>query len=284
MLADSTVWLSWSDSAADYYKDGPEARGSPAANQRPAVRPLLENGDERRIVEPTGRASHPACDWMPFPDAERSAIRTNAAHRTGRRPKRGDVPGNRDPRVDACGFRLGGAPGDCALSRRTGQRGSQRLGRDDLPLRPRVALVADITSGDRNPRSPNLQTFNPMFPTGAYLNLANPIGPANFIQVHPNADVRFGDKVTLLADWAFVWRESVQDGIYGPFTGPPIRTGQLSRAPFVGSSPAVTLTWNATRHTTLLASYVHFFAGPFLKETPPGKDMDYVAFWIDYTF
>ena len=155
---------------------------------------------------------------------------------------------------------------------------------DQLPLRPRVGLVADITSGDRNPRSPNLQTFNPMFPTGAYLNLANPIGPANFIQLHPTTDVRFGDKVTLLADWAFVWRESVEDGIYGPFVGPPIRTGQLSRNPFVGSSPSVTLTWNATRHVTVLTSYVHFFAGPFLKETPPGKDMDYVACWVDYTF
>ena len=155
---------------------------------------------------------------------------------------------------------------------------------DELPLRPRVGLVADITSGDRNPRSPNLQTFNPMFPTGAYLNLANPLGPANFIQLHPTTDVRFRDKVTLLADWAFVWRESVNDGIYGPFVGPPIRTGQLSRNPFVGSSPSVTLTWNATRHVTILANYVHFFAGPFLKETPPGKDMDYVAFWVDCTF
>ena len=45
-----------------------------------------------------------------------------------------------------------------------------------------------------------------------------------------------------------------------------------------------TLTWNVTRHITILASYVHFFAGPFLKETPPGKDMDYVACWVDYTF
>jgi hypothetical protein len=155
---------------------------------------------------------------------------------------------------------------------------------DALPLRPRIGLVADIASGDRNPRSPNLQTFNPMFPTGAYLNLANPIGPSNFIQLHPTADARFGDKVTLLADWAFVWRESLEDGIYGPVVGPPIRTGQISRNPFVGSSPSVTLTWNVTRHTTILASYVHFFAGPFLRETPPGKDMDYVTFWVDYTF
>jgi hypothetical protein len=158
---------------------------------------------------------------------------------------------------------------------------------EDLPHRPRVGLVADITSGDRNPRSKNLQTFNPMFPTGAYLNLANPIGPANFIQVHPSMDARFGESVTAKVEWAFVWRESLNDGIYGPFVGPPlppIRTGQLSRSRFVGSSPAVTVTWNPTRHVTVLASYVHFFAGPFLKQTPPGKDMDYFTSWIDYTF
>lgn len=154
----------------------------------------------------------------------------------------------------------------------------------EVPLRPRLGLIADVASGDRDPKSPGLQTFNPMFPTGAYLNLANPIGPANFIQVHPTADVQLAEGLTLKADWAFVWRQSLEDGIYGPFVGTPIRTGLLSRKRYVGSSPAVTLTWNATRHMTLLASYVHFFAGPFLKETPPGKDMDYVTFWIDYTF
>jgi hypothetical protein len=154
----------------------------------------------------------------------------------------------------------------------------------NLPFHPRVGLVADITSGDRNPRSKNLQTFNPMFPTGAYLNLANPIGPSNFIQVHPSMDFRFGESVRAQVDWAFVWRESLNDGIYGPLVGPPIRTGQLSQNPFVGNSPAATVTWNATRHLTVLASYVHFFAGSFLKETPPGKDIDYFTMWIDYTF
>ena len=37
-------------------------------------------------------------------DAERSAVRTNAAHRTDRLPLGGDVHGNRDPRADACRF------------------------------------------------------------------------------------------------------------------------------------------------------------------------------------
>lgn len=154
----------------------------------------------------------------------------------------------------------------------------------DRPLKPRLGIVADIVSGDQNPNSRNLQTYNPMFPTGAYLNLANPIGPANFIQVHPCVDLHFGEKVIVKGDWAFVWRESIHDGLYGPFVGPPIRTGQLSNKRYVGSSPSLTTTWKATRHTTFVASYVHFFAGPFLQETPPSKDMDYVTAWLDYTF
>ena len=52
----------------------------------------------------------------------------------------------------------------------------------------------------------------------------------------------------------------------------------------MGSSPSLTLAWTPTRHLTILASYVHFFAGPFLKETPPGKDIDYFTTWVDYKF
>lgn len=49
----------------------------------------------------------------------------------------------------------------------------------------------------------------------------------------------------------------------------------LTGARYVGSAPAVTLTWTPTRHISVLASYAHFFAGPFIRETPPGKDVDY---------
>jgi hypothetical protein len=37
-----------------------------------------------------------------------------------------------------------------------------------------------------------------------------------------------------------------------------------------------------TQHITVVASYVYFFAGPFLKETPPGKNVDYFTIWITY--
>jgi hypothetical protein len=153
----------------------------------------------------------------------------------------------------------------------------------NLPLRPRLGLRADITSGDRNPNSAKLQTFNPLFPTGAYYNLMDPAGPQNLIHVHPVLDLQFASDVTVTADWGFFWRQSLKDGVYR-LSGGLLRTGQLSDARYVGSSPTLTVTWAPTRHVTMLASYAHFFAGRFFRETPPGRDIGYFTTWIAYKF
>jgi hypothetical protein len=152
-----------------------------------------------------------------------------------------------------------------------------------LPLRPSLGLRFDFASGNRNPRSSGLQTFNPLFPSGAYFNLANPIGPQNIIDLHPVLNLQLGAKVTMTADWNFFWRESLGDGIYSP-AGVPLRTPSFGQARYIGNSPSLTAAWQATRHVTVLASYVHFFDGPYLKQNPPAKDIDYVTLWIDYTF
>lgn len=89
--------------------------------------------------------------------------------------------------------------------------------------------------------------------------------------------------MTVTTDWAFFWRVSLKDGIYR-LSGSLLRTGRLSRERYVGSTPALTVTWTMTRHITVVASYIHFFAGPFFAETPPVKDLDYVTTWIDYKF
>jgi hypothetical protein len=84
----------------------------------------------------------------------------------------------------------------------------------EAPLRPRLGLTADITSGDRDPSSPNLQTYNPLFPIGAYFNLADLGGPSNFIHLHPRLDLHFGDRVKGSFDWGFFWRESLNDAFF----------------------------------------------------------------------
>jgi hypothetical protein len=152
----------------------------------------------------------------------------------------------------------------------------------ELPLKPRLGLRFDVASGDNNPASPNLQTFNPLFPSGAYFNLLNPVGPLNMIDLHPTLDLYAGEKLTLTFDWDFFWRESLSDGVYR-ISGAPLR-GAAGGARYVGNSPAVTAVWNPTRHVSLLASYVHFFPGPFFEANPPDKGTDYFTVWADYKF
>jgi Alginate export len=151
------------------------------------------------------------------------------------------------------------------------------------PLKPRLGLKANITSGDDNANQADLQTFNPLFPRGAYFGEPALIGPANHIDVHPQLDLNLSRNVTLTGDWDCFWRESKQDGIYGPAVN-LIQSGQTSNARYVGNQVEAMLEWRLGRHTTLSADYAHFFTGDFLKQTTPGRDVDYVSTWVTFRF
>jgi hypothetical protein len=141
-----------------------------------------------------------------------------------------------------------------------------RLG-ESVYLRQTAVAPSRGAGGRHNQRRPQPalgepSDVQPHVPHGSLAQHRQPNRPGDFIQVHPSIDFRY-NKVTLEADWAFVGRESVEDGIYGPIAGLLPRTGQLSRQRYVGSSPEVTWTWNATRHLTILAGYIQFLRWPF---------------------
>ena len=135
---------------------------------------------------------------------------------------------------------------------------------DSLPLSPRVGLKADITSGDRNPHNPNLQTFNPPFPKSAYFSEDGLIGPMNHIDVNPTVDLHVRNNLTLSLNWDFFWRESTRDGVYNNSLV-LVRPAGNSSAKYVGSQPQVVLQWNVDRHITFVAIYAHLFAGEFIE-------------------
>ena len=152
-----------------------------------------------------------------------------------------------------------------------------------LPLTPRIGLRADIASGDEDPNNPDLQTFNPLFPKGAYFSEAGLIGPANFIDLNPCVDLHLTERATLIFDWDFFWRESTHDGLYNNAVV-LVRSGRASDAHYIGSMPQAQLFWNLDRHLSFVAIYGHFFAGRFLGESGPGEDVDYVTSWLSYRF
>jgi hypothetical protein len=154
---------------------------------------------------------------------------------------------------------------------------------ENVPLKPRLGLKANVTSGDGNRNDADLQTFNPLFPRGAYFGDPALIGPANHIDVHPSLDLALTRNLTLNFNWDCFWRESTGDGIYGPSVN-LIQSGQTSSASYIGNQVEAVLEWRLGRHFTVATDCAHFFAGDFLKQTTPGKDVDYFSAWITFRF
>jgi hypothetical protein len=153
-----------------------------------------------------------------------------------------------------------------------------------VPLKPRFSVKADISSGD-DPNSNTLGTFNPLFPKGNYFGVLATTGPGpiNFIDVHPHVETALPHGVTVSVDWIVQWRESLDDGVYA-VPGFLIRAADGSRARFVGHRPGTEIRWQANRHLWFQADYGIFYAGPFLRETQPGRNLNYWALWAGYKF
>ncbi len=154
----------------------------------------------------------------------------------------------------------------------------------NVPLKLRFSAKADISSGD-DPRTNTLGTFNPLFPKGNYFGVlatAGP-GPINFIDAHPRVEATLPHSVTASVDWIFQWRESLRDGVYS-VPGFLIIPAGKSDARFVGNRPGTEVRWQANRHLWFQADYGIFYAGKFVKESQPGRNLNYWALWAGYKF
>jgi hypothetical protein len=136
------------------------------------------------------------------------------------------------------------------------------------PAKPRAFLRADIASGDHG--GSNLGTFNPLFPKGSYFNEASLIGPQNLIDLQPGVEFALTKTLKLTTSCDFVWRESLDDGVYGVALNLQVPPG-ASRERYVGTFPAVSLAWQAQRHLSFTVNYVAYLFGDFVKQSMPNQ-------------
>ncbi len=153
----------------------------------------------------------------------------------------------------------------------------------DAPLKPRLALSANIASGDRNAGDRRLGTFNPLFPRGSYFDELALLGPRNFVNLHPFVTVWPHDDLSITADWNFFWRLETADGVYSP-SGRILRAPGGSKARYVGSAVSLNATWQIDARVALTGIYTHFFAGKFIRQTGPARDIDFVEVTVKATF
>jgi hypothetical protein len=149
--------------------------------------------------------------------------------------------------------------------------------------RPRFGLKADVTSGDKDPLEPTLQSFNPLFPKGAYFGENQMLGPVNHIDLHPSVDLHPFSQVTVSPSWLFFWRENKNDGVYG-VPGNLIRPVRGATSRYVGSQPAVMLTVDLGRHLSATVDWEYFIAGPFLRESGTASNITYFGGWVSFVF
>lgn len=148
---------------------------------------------------------------------------------------------------------------------------------------PRVALSANIASGDHNPADADLGTFNPLFPRGNYFSQAAVLGPRNFFNIHPFLTVSPTDDWSLTADMNLFWRLETQDGVYSP-AGQVIRAPSGSEERFVGSAVSLSSEVTLAENVTFTAIYSHFFAGDFIRTTGPSHDIDFIELTLQAKF
>lgn len=152
------------------------------------------------------------------------------------------------------------------------------------PGRPRLGLRANLSSGDRAAADGRLQTFNALFPRGAYFSEMGLLGPANLTDLHPSLRLAPAAHVTVVLDWDFFWRTSTGDGLYGPAVTLVRRPTAAAPARAVGDSPSLTATWRPDPHWTLSGVVASFRAGEFLRQSGPAADVAYVSAWMTYLF
>lgn len=153
-----------------------------------------------------------------------------------------------------------------------------------LPMKPRFSVKADISSGDDR-RTGTLKTFNALFPIGNYFGVMADTGPGpqNFMDLHPRVQLQPARKVSVSLDMVAQWRENVRDGVYS-VPGILLVASYGSRARFVGYRPGVEARWQIDRHAYLQADYGVYYAGRFLREAAPGRNINYFALMAGYKF
>ena len=154
---------------------------------------------------------------------------------------------------------------------------------DRARLRPRLGLNFAISSGDKDPRDPDLQTYHPLFPKGLYYGYIDSNGSLNAIVLHPSSTLQLSRSLSLRNEVFVFWRQRTTDGIYSQ-PGFFLRTGQQSDAHFVGTLGQVELAWRLDPHTTAIVQAGRYWVGEYFRDTPSARDLTYFSAKVSYKF
>jgi len=150
-------------------------------------------------------------------------------------------------------------------------------------LKPQLGLKGELISGNKNYGSSTLNTFDPLFPKGAYFGLASLIGPSNLTDIHPYISFALTKKLSFTSDYDLFYRMSRNDGIYA-VNSMLIYSGRNAQSKDIGKQLQNELEYNLNKFLYLRTDFTWFKAGEYLKEVGPGKDILMASTTIQFKF
>jgi len=150
------------------------------------------------------------------------------------------------------------------------------------PWKPRIGLRLDAGSGDKDPNDGRLQTFNPLFPKGAYFNESGLTSWSNLIAIRPSLGLSPTKAISLEVSYLDRARQTGGDAVY--LQPSVVLPGSLaSRAKAVGRALQADASWQATRNVKLQIEALHQEVDAAVKAAG-GRDGDFVMAIVHYRF
>ena len=150
------------------------------------------------------------------------------------------------------------------------------------PWAPRLGLRLDGSSGDRDPHDGRLETFNPLFPKGAYFNESAMTSWANLTAVRASVRVQPRDDLTLETSVSERWRTSGHDAVYLQPAIPLTQTLANTHRR-VGTAFGFDASWKVTRNIVVTGELVRQAAGPAITAAG-GRASDFAMLILQYRF
>ena len=150
------------------------------------------------------------------------------------------------------------------------------------PWKPRIGLRLDAGSGDKDPHDGRLQTFNPLFPKGAYFNESSLTSWSNLVAIRPSLGLSPTKAISLEVSYLDRARQTGGDAVY--LQPSVVLPGSLaSRAKAVGHALQADASWQATRNVKLQVEALHQEVDAAVKAAG-GRDGDFVMAIVQYRF
>ncbi|WP_146746601.1 alginate export family protein [Sinomicrobium soli] len=127
-----------------------------------------------------------------------------------------------------------------------------------------LGIKTEAISGDRDATDNKMNTFDALYPRGAYFGRVARFGPSNLIDVHPYINTTF-NKWQAEIDYDVFWRYSTEDGVYGaPMT---LDYPSTNNKRFIAHQMGANISFEPSSFINIQLESNIVFPGAFLKES-----------------